>query len=226
MVHLPFWPGYKQILRQLLVLRILVVSLWHPLLLLPSFVTLMILALWILHKSQNHHLQCHLGVRLGLYLSEIGGPTPNSWDDRCPLTTQNVRFCFFPCLGVTSFLFLTFVSCHAGIFSSLSHSLSTAAFASGMFIAWGIGIKKSSFHTLPRRFVGFNDACVFCLANTQNASSFPVTLRVGFCKALQLASELPTFYAHFSQFPRIPHPLDQWSKYLANFWHCQASVFR
>ena len=45
MVHLPFWPACKLILRLLLVLRILVILLWHPLLSPPSCVTLMILAL-------------------------------------------------------------------------------------------------------------------------------------------------------------------------------------
>ena len=43
MMHLPFWLGRMQILRQLLVLRILVVVTWYPWLLLPSFVKLMIL---------------------------------------------------------------------------------------------------------------------------------------------------------------------------------------
>ena len=38
------------------------------------------------------------------------------------------------------FLFLTFVSWHAGILSSFSFSFSAAAFASGIFIAWCIGI--------------------------------------------------------------------------------------
>ena len=42
--------------------------------------------------------------------------------------------------SITCFLFLTFVSCNAGIFSSFSHSLSTAAFAAGIFIARGIGM--------------------------------------------------------------------------------------
>ena len=42
--------------------------------------------------------------------------------------------------SITSFLFLTFVSCHVGIFFSFSHSFSTAAFESGIFMAWGIGI--------------------------------------------------------------------------------------
>ena len=42
--------------------------------------------------------------------------------------------------SITSFLLLTFVRFHAENFSNFSHSLSTAAFASGIFIAWGIGI--------------------------------------------------------------------------------------
>ena len=36
--------------------------------------------------------------------------------------------------SITSYLFLTFVSCHAKIFSSFSHYFSTAAFASGFFL--------------------------------------------------------------------------------------------
>ena len=39
--------------------------------------------------------------------------------------------------GMTSFLLFTSSNCHAGTFSSFSQSLSTAAFASGIFIAWG-----------------------------------------------------------------------------------------
>ena len=42
--------------------------------------------------------------------------------------------------SITSFLLLTFVRFHAEIFSNFSHSLSTAAFAWGIFIAWGIRI--------------------------------------------------------------------------------------
>ena len=42
--------------------------------------------------------------------------------------------------SITLFLLLTFVKFHAENFSNFSHSLSTAAFAAGIFIAWGIGI--------------------------------------------------------------------------------------
>ena len=40
--------------------------------------------------------------------------------------------------AITSLLFLTFVSCHAGILSSFFLSLSTATFASSIFMASGI----------------------------------------------------------------------------------------
>ena len=42
--------------------------------------------------------------------------------------------------SITVFLLLTLVKFHAEIFSNFSHSLSTAAFAAGIFIAWGTGI--------------------------------------------------------------------------------------
>ena len=44
--------------------------------------------------------------------------------------------------SITSDLFLTFVRSNAGIFSSFSHSLSTASFAASTFIAWGTGISS------------------------------------------------------------------------------------
>ena len=68
---------------------------------------------------------------------------------------------------------------------------------------------KSSVHTLPRRFVGFNNACVFCL-------TFSETLQVSLYSSRRLlqgialrASERPTFCAHFSKSPRILRPRDQ-----------------
>ena len=42
--------------------------------------------------------------------------------------------------SITSFLLLTYIKFHAEIFSIFSHSLSTAVFAAGIFMAWGIGI--------------------------------------------------------------------------------------
>ena len=42
--------------------------------------------------------------------------------------------------SITIFLLLTFVKFHGDFFSNFPHSLSTAAFAARIFIAWGIGI--------------------------------------------------------------------------------------
>ena len=125
--------------------------------------------------------------------------------------------------ALTAFLFLTFVSCHAGIFSSCSHSFSTAAFASGIFMAWSIGkfcaqdcswlnefiplpamwsswfLFLRPFRAYPHRFAGLNDACVFCPASTKSATGFPV-----------LAS-LPNFHSsqssdYFSKFSNFSRP--------------------
>ena len=62
---------------------------------------------------------------------------------------------------------------------------------------------KSFFDTLSRRFVGLNNASVFCLAPVLNAASLPVLLTMKSCKALQLA------YTHSSWYPWIHHHLDQ-----------------
>ena len=56
---------YKQILHQLLV-HTLTVWIWSPWLWPLSFVTLMILVQWVLHKNQNRLLQHHLGIQLDL----------------------------------------------------------------------------------------------------------------------------------------------------------------
>ena len=57
--------------------------------------------------------------------------------------------------------------------------------------------KKSSFQTLSRRFVGLNDACVFCLVSIRSATSFLVLSSPWSCETLLLALELPTFSAFF-----------------------------
>ena len=64
--HLPSLLGYKQTLRQLLVLSNLAIWRWYTWLLLLSFEKLMILVRWILHTILNHRLQYHLGVQLDL----------------------------------------------------------------------------------------------------------------------------------------------------------------
>ena len=51
------------------------------------------------------------------------------------------------------------------------------------------------------------------------------TCHVEVSKALRLASEFPTFYAHFQWYPWIPRHQDQWSEYHAIFWHYRVEVF-
>ena len=91
--YIPFLSGYKQILRPLLVLRILAVWIWYPWLLLPSFDMLMFLVLWILYKIRNHLLQCRLEVQLDLCIFCALSPIRHSSNDRCPSVRQNELLC-------------------------------------------------------------------------------------------------------------------------------------
>ena len=196
--HHPFWFECKQILRALLVLGILAILLWYPWLLLLSFVMLMILVQWILHKSLNHLSQFHLEVQVDLYT--FGDPSNSAFfrwqmsisDAKCTVTP------FFLASSITSDLLLTFARFHAGIFSSFSHSLSTAAFAAGIFITSGIGInlctkivmmqwitsfscdvvfmnfRYNSFRTQSLWFICFQNARKFWFVIILSATSHPV----------------------------------------------------
>ena len=138
--HLPFLPGYRQILRLLLVHHNPAIWRWYPWSWRLSFVMLMILVQWILHEIQNRFWQYHHGVQLDLYNFGALPPIRHPLNDRCPLVKQNELLRPSSLLHRSPlFILLTLVRSHAGIFSSLSHSLSTAAFAAGIFIAWGIG---------------------------------------------------------------------------------------
>ena len=97
---------------------------------------LMTLVQWMLHKTLNRLWQCHLGVQLNLCIFRALSPIRHSSNDICPSMTQNEL------LRPSSLLHRSLQICfsHAGIFSSCSHSLSTAALIAGIFIAWGIGI--------------------------------------------------------------------------------------
>ena len=140
-VHPPFWPEKKQILRQLLVLSILAVWIWWPWLLRRSYVMLMIRALRILHKIQNHLSQFRLGVQLDLCIFGALPPVRQSSNDRGPSMKRGVLvyLLFLLHRSLLSYFWLSSGSTPE-IFSSFSHSLSTAAFAASIFIAWGIGI--------------------------------------------------------------------------------------
>ena len=139
--HLPFLLGYKLILRLLLVHRNLAVWIWYTWPLLPSFVKLMILAPWILHKIQNHLSQCHLEVQLDLCIFGSLSPIRNSSNDRSPSMMRSLHFYLLFLLHQSRQICFWLWFCPTPeSFSSFSHSLSTAAFAAGIFIAWGIGV--------------------------------------------------------------------------------------
>ena len=118
--HLPFLHWYKQILHQLLVLRNLTVWIWYPWLLLLSFVMLMILVQWIMHKTPNRRSQYHLGVQLDLCISDALPQIQHFWND---MSISEANWTFAPFVlasSITSFLLLIFVKFHAEIFSKFS----------------------------------------------------------------------------------------------------------
>ena len=97
--HLPFKLGCKQILHQLLVLRILVTLNWYPWVLRPSFVMLKFPDLWILQRSWIvFHNVYHLGAQLDLCTPGVSSPIQHSSNDRCPSARQNVLLCSYSLL--------------------------------------------------------------------------------------------------------------------------------
>ena len=98
--------------------------------------------------------------------------------------------------SITSDLFLTFVSCHASIYSKLSLSFSTAAvqrihpFLSDMILVMFVSSFLPALVSCIRRHRQHKHiwSCV-----SQNCGGFQLLFSV-FCKALLPASEFPTFY--------------------------------
>ena len=73
-------------------------------------------------------------------LLKFVAPTPNSLDDISPSMNQSGLCCCFSVPLLWPPFALDFTNFHAGNVSSFFHSLSTAAFASRIFIAWSMGI--------------------------------------------------------------------------------------
>ena len=71
----------------------LAVWIWYPWLLLFSFSMLMNFVQWMLHKIQNHLLECHLGVPLDLWIFGALYPIRHSSNERCPSMMRSVLFC-------------------------------------------------------------------------------------------------------------------------------------
>ena len=115
--HLPFLPGYKEILRQLLVLRNLEVWIWYPWLLLQSFEKLMILVQWILRKTPESSFTISpRSTTQPLYFWCFAS---NSAFFRWHMSINDAKWTVAPVVLASSitFLLLTFVKFHAEIFS-------------------------------------------------------------------------------------------------------------
>ena len=115
------------------------VWIWYPWLVLPSFVMLMILVRWILHKI--HISQYHLGIQLDLCIFGALPPIQHFSNDRCPSVRRNELLRPSSLLHRSPVSYFWLWSSSTPKFSPIfSHSLSTAAFAAWIFMAWGIGI--------------------------------------------------------------------------------------
>ena len=93
------------------------------------------------HKIQNHLSQCHLGERL---VPCFSGYIGSHWAFlRWQMSIKVAKWTVLLSLcasRITSFCLPTLSNCQAGlVFLSFFHASSTAAFASWIFIAWGIG---------------------------------------------------------------------------------------
>ena len=146
----------------------------------------------------DHLPQCHLAVPLCLCTFGTFGSNSEFLKMTKIHQWRKMNFSpFIPCFIDHSFLFLTFVSCHAGIFSMFSHSFSTAAFASGnfqclmhwnKFVHWIVATEwiysfccnmilmiptRSSFQSNFRGLVSFDKTSMFRLAFPNTAVGFP-----------------------------------------------------
>ena len=145
--------------------------------------------------------------------------------------------------SITSDLFLTFARFHVEIFSSFLHSLSTAFFASGNFIAWGTGKICAPYCNDAVNYIlflqsGLREFLVQFLPHAasfldSSASKIDVNLDLWLAFVLRVTPCLLLF-VHLQGmagavgisnfFPWIPHPQVQWNKYLEVFGHFPALV--
>ena len=175
----------------------------------------------------------------------------SSWDDRSPLTTQSVRFYPHSLLqrSPTSFLFLTFVSCHAGIFSYFpipSPLLPLLLVFHGLrhrnkFVHYIVATEwiysfrcnmilmiptRSSFQSNSRGLVSFHNTSMFCLTFPNTAVGFPTV--VYWCFARHCCwyrnFQLPT--SVFLMMFLKSSSSGQWSKHQVIFWHYRGLVSR
>ena len=189
-------------------------------------------------------------IQLDFCIFETVAPTPNYWDDRGPVNDENCTvLASLLASAITSFFVSDFrqLSCryfleclpfflHCSFCICYFHSLRHwdkfvheivvipwfHSFSCNMIF---MILVRRSFHALPRRFIGLNNASVFSLAIFLNATGFPVLHTLNFARHCG-------WHRNFRLSTRILHNLwilhhqDQCSKYHAIFWHCRASASR
>ena len=169
---------------------------------------------------------------------------PNSAFFKWQMSISEAKWTFAPFVlapSITSFLLLTFVRSHAGIFSNFSNSLSTTAFATGILMAWSIGINlctkflccrnchpflqyvphDNSVEILPYAvlWIHWFQGCTQALTwnHWSCCGSHHACFSCLSCKAWQEPLEFPISCEHSEWFLWIPCPRGQWSKYLVIF---------
>ena len=168
------------------------------------------------------------------------------------MSINDAKWTFLPSFlasAITSFLVLTFVSCHASIFSSfpilspllpshlvfyclrhrnkfLHHIVVTQwihPFSCNMIF---VILVRRSFHAFPHRFIGFNNTSAFCLVFLNCATGFPDLFTLKFVRHCGWHRNFQISTRIFHDFLWIPYNQDQWKKYHAIFWRCRALVSR
>ena len=139
--HLPFWPWYKRILRLLLVHRNLAIWRWYPWLLQLSSVMLIDpFSVNIAYDPESSSTISPRSTTRPLYLWYWG---TNSEFFRWQRSINDAKWTFLPYSllpsSINSFLFMTFDSCHAWIFSNFPMLFSLHPQHLIFFNAWGIG---------------------------------------------------------------------------------------
>ena len=106
-------------------------------------------ARWTQHTSQSH-----LSQRRSVAQHVL-------WGGTSPWALQNELCCFLSVPAQWPLVcFLAFNSCHAAKFFSFSHSSSTAAVASGVFIVWRIGIGLCTIFSWPVELYTFGNVII------------------------------------------------------------------
>ena len=114
-------------------------------------------------------------------------PAPNSEDDRDPSMTRNELSALVLCFLDHLFLFLTFASCHSGIFSNFAffHHCRLCIWNFRMLTHWNLFAHKT---VMSYRIRSFRNNVFLPILRWVSS-----LLLVGILQALLLTSELPTF---------------------------------